>query len=81
MKNKFLFLFLLLTYFVNAQVGVGTLSPNVKSMLDIESVEKGVLIPRLTFAQITAINPSSGENGLFVYNTDENCINFWNGTS
>ena len=74
-------MFLFLTFIVKAQVGVGTTTPNAKSMLDITSVEKGVLIPRLTHSQILAITPGTVENGLFVYNTNENCFNFWNGTS
>lgn len=65
----------------NAQVGVGTKTPNSKSMLEVVSTNKGVLIPRLTYTQITQISPTSNEVGLFVYNTDEKCINFWNGTS
>lgn len=51
-----------------AQVGIGTTNPDNSSVLDIESTDKGVLIPRLTTAQINAIvNPA---NGLMVYNTD-----------
>ena len=49
-------------------------------MLDVSSTTKGVLIPRLTVQEILDIDPTNGENGLFVYNKTENCINFWNGT-
>lgn len=51
-----------------AQVGIGTTNPDNSSILDIESTDRGILIPRLTTAQINAIvNPA---NGLMVYNTD-----------
>ena len=38
-----------------AQVGVGTTTPDAKSALDIRATDKGLLIPRLTAAQRTAI--------------------------
>lgn len=68
-----------------AQMGVGTTSPNSNAMLDIESTSRGLLPPRMTTAQRTAISPSgtgtSGDNGLLVYDTDENAYYFWNGSS
>lgn len=43
------------------------------AMLDIKSSDKGLLIPRMTEAEITSIvNPA---NGLMVFNTDDNQIN------
>lgn len=61
-----------------AQVGIGTTNPDGSSILDIESTDKGILIPRLTTAQINAIvNPA---NGLMVYNTDIGEFQFNNGT-
>ncbi|MFD1163908.1 MULTISPECIES: hypothetical protein [Hwangdonia] len=61
-------------YFSAAQVGIGTTTPDTSSILDVESTDKGVLIPRLTTVQINAIvNPA---NGLVVYNTDLNEFQF-----
>ena len=59
---------LTLSLISNAQVGIGTNSPNASAQLDISSTSKGLLLPRLTTAQINAIaNP---EPGLLVFNTD-----------
>ncbi|GAA4959017.1 hypothetical protein GCM10023315_03230 [Algibacter aquimarinus] len=61
-----------------AQVGVGTTNPDASSILHIESDDKGLLIPRLTTAQINAIVDPA--NGLMVYNTDIGKFQFNNGT-
>ncbi len=61
-----------------AQVGIGTTSPDPSSILHIESTDKGILAPRLTTVQISAItNPATG---LLVYNTDLNEYQFNCGT-
>ena len=52
----------------HAQIGVGTTTPDAKSALDIRASDKGLLIPRLTAAQRTAI--TSPPQGLMVYQTD-----------
>lgn len=54
---------------LNAQVGIGTTSPNNSSMLDIESNEKGILIPRMTALDRLAI--TSPAEGLMVYQIDD----------
>lgn len=48
-----------------AQVGIGTITPNSSSILDIESTTKGFLPPRLTYQSIVAIN--NPEPGLVAY--------------
>ena len=63
-----LLLLLLISAATSAQVGVGTPAPNAKAALDIQASDKGLLIPRLTAAQRTAI--SSPPQGLMVYQTD-----------
>jgi hypothetical protein len=63
------------------QVGIGTTNPNAKSMLDVVSTAKGVLLPRMTQAQRDAISPGTidaSRDGLLIYNTDTGCYNFWN---
>jgi hypothetical protein len=68
-----------INHYSYAQVGIGTTNPDVSSILDIESSDKGVLIPRLTTAEISGItNPA---DGLLVYNTDTNEFQFNYGTS
>lgn len=69
-----------------AQQGVAISStgntPNATAMLDVQSTNKGFLLPRMTTAQRTAIvNPA---NGLLVYDTDRGMIyqrdgSFWRG--
>ncbi|MCR5886352.1 hypothetical protein LRS06_00905 [Hymenobacter sp. J193] len=58
----------LLPLAASAQVGVGTTSPSAKAALDVAATDKGLLIPRLTAAQRTAI--TSPPQGLMVYQTD-----------
>ena len=55
-------------------VGIGTTKPAESAALDITNSSKGILIPRMTEAQRTAIpNPSEG---LLVFQTD-NSKGFW----
>ena len=44
--------------------------PHQSAILDIESTEKGVLLPRMTQDQRDAIPVNSGSHGLLVYQTD-----------
>jgi len=55
---------------INAQVAINTsgAAPNASSMLDVSSTTTGILIPRMTEAQRTAI--ASPATGLLVYQTD-----------
>jgi len=59
-------------------VGIGTASPAATSALDITSITKGLLIPRMTTAQRDAI--ATPATGLQVYNTDCSMLNYWSGT-
>lgn len=61
-----------------AQMGIGTTTPDISSMLDIRSTSKGFLAPRMTTAQRNAI--VSPANGLIVYDTDLSSLYFFNGT-
>ncbi|RSK46648.1 hypothetical protein [Hymenobacter perfusus] len=49
-------------------VGIGVATPNSSAVLDVSSTTKGMLVPRLTSAQRTAI--SSPAQGLLVFQTD-----------
>ncbi|PNQ72771.1 hypothetical protein C1T31_09680 [Hanstruepera neustonica] len=63
-------LLLFFSFVVNAQVGIGTINPHTSSILDIESTNSGVLLPRIgltsTSDNSTITNP---EASLLIYNT------------
>ncbi len=68
---------------MNAQpsFGIGTDTPNSNAILDVFSTDRGVLIPRLTNAQRTAISGlGTTEEGLLIYNTTDSEFNYWNGS-
>lgn len=81
MKKLFLLLgFYFSILFTHAQsVGIGTNTPNASAQLDVTSTNKGLLIPRMTTVQRTAI--ASPANGLMVYDTNLNAFYFYNGTA
>ncbi len=68
MKQLLSLLVILLYYFhINAQtVGIGTNTPDASAKLDVSSTTKGVLIPRMTTAQMNAI--ATPANGLLIFN-------------
>jgi len=63
-------------------VGVNTNTPNVNSVLELVSPNsnQGFLVPRLTTFQRTsmAISLAVNDNGLMVYDTDQNLFYYWN---
>lgn len=63
---------------IDNSIGIGTRSPNPSALLDLYSLNKGVLLPRLSQVQRDAIPAPSA--GLAIYNTTENCVNFYEGT-
>ncbi len=72
----------------NAQVGIGTTSPNTSSSLDITSTTSGVLIPRVNLVNIlNGTTPvSAPATSLLVYNTNASVVGgngvgyyFWDG--
>ncbi len=65
--KKIVFL-LLVSFYSFAQTGIGTTTPDASAKLDISSTTKGLLAPRMTAAQKTAI--SLPANGLLIYQTD-----------
>lgn len=64
--------FVLTGYTLQAQdqnVGIGTMRPDQSAVLDIQSVNKGLLIPRMSLEERNNIkNPA---NGLLIFQTDE----------
>jgi hypothetical protein len=61
-------------------VGIGTTSPNVNAALQVYSTTKGFLPPQLNNAQETAMGTSL-PTGLVVYNTQNNELESFNGTT
>lgn len=79
MKNLTLLLSLMLCLAINGYAqtntfpstggaGIGTLSPDASSLLDVTSTSKGILIPRMTKTQRDAI--ASPAIGLLIYQTN-----------
>lgn len=57
---------------VYSQVGILTSTPDISSTLDIESIDKGVLIPRLTTVEKLAIHEPA--HSLLVFDIDKNSL-------
>ncbi len=73
-----LFLFSLPSIAQN-NVGIGTLTPYSKAILEIQSKDKGLLIPRMTATERLSIFPTidpAGE-GMLVFDTDSLCFFFY----
>ena len=68
MKKILIFLMFLSTVFSYSQLGIGTTTPNASSIVDVTSTTKGLLLPRLTYAQRVAI--SSPTIGMVIYCSD-----------
>ncbi|GAA3613615.1 fibrinogen-like YCDxxxxGGGW domain-containing protein [Flavivirga amylovorans] len=66
-------------YYSYAQVGIGTTTPDTSSILDITSTTQGLLPPRMTEIQRDAI--VSPAEGLFIYNLDSKCFQYYKGAS
>jgi hypothetical protein len=56
-------------------VGIGTNTPDASALLEMLSNNKGVLVPRMTTAQRTAI--ATPANGLLVYDTNFDCFYYF----
>jgi len=80
---------LLLVFFISinatAQVGIGTTTPNVNAMLDIDvstlSPKKGFMPPRMTTVEKNTLGSSlvAADKGMLVFDTDLIAYYYWNG--
>ncbi|MCT8338682.1 hypothetical protein MG296_01320 [Flavobacteriaceae bacterium TK19130] len=80
-----LFFLLLLPLLSFSQVGINTTSPAPGSILDVESNDKGMLVPRVDIADLNTIAPVTGGSteSLLVYNTNTTTgkgFYYWDGT-
>jgi Chaperone of endosialidase/YadA head domain repeat (2 copies) len=83
MKNAFsffvIFLFLNLGFKLKGQnIGIGTNAPDASAKLEIQSTVSGLLISRMTNAQMNAISVPA--TGLMVYNTTLTQFMYFNGS-
>ncbi len=92
--NRLIFIFLFISFFAEAQTGIGTTTPNASAKLDVNAPDKGFLPPRVAltatnvFAPVTGLSGSTAlatAAGLLVYNTTSNGYvlpgyYYWNGT-
>ncbi|WP_156102269.1 hypothetical protein [Muricauda sp. MAR_2010_75] len=80
MKTQIVFLIVTLLLFssLKAQVKIGNNPQNLDpaSVLELESSNRVLVITRVTTAQMSTISPLPGA---LVYNTDEECIHYYNG--
>jgi len=59
-------------------VGINTNDPDNSALLDLESSERGLLIPRMTTAQRDAIDLTGNPEAVMIYNTTVNCFQAYN---
>ncbi len=78
-KTIWLLFFFFLTFIASAQIGIGTVTPNASSILEISSTTQGMLAPRMTTAQRIAI--SAPADGLLVYDTDLKSFYYYSATA
>jgi hypothetical protein len=79
-------LFLLITFYAEAQTGIGTTAPHASAKLEVSASDKGFLPPRVTLTSATTAAPiSSPAEGLLVYNLGSVGLQagyyYWNGVS
>ncbi|WP_299250375.1 fibrinogen-like YCDxxxxGGGW domain-containing protein [uncultured Lacinutrix sp.] len=79
-KLRFILLLILISnYYGFSQVGIGTTSPDPSSILHVESIDQGLLLPRMsTVERDNIISPAEG---LFIYNLDSSCFQYYKGSS
>ncbi len=81
LKSLLFFAFIIVYCNASAQdnVGIGTNTPHPSAALDIESSDKGFLMPRMNTASMQAINNPA--DGLIIYNTTDSCYWFHKGNA
>jgi microcystin-dependent protein len=71
------FFILCQAFSAQAQVGFNNPTPDASSLLDLKATDKGLLIPRMTSTQRTAI--ATPAEGLLVFDTDQKRFFFYDG--
>jgi hypothetical protein len=81
-RSILLFFFLIHYAYAGAQsFGIGVDSPDPNAILEIQSTNRGILIPRLTTVErntnLAAL--TIAQRGLMIYNTTDDEFNYWDG--
>lgn len=77
MKTIFpIVLFLIFTLSISAQIGIDNPSPDAKALVDMQSTNKGLLIPRVTTGERIALGSGAPES-LMVYDTELHAFFFY----
>lgn len=63
----------------NVGISESSITPDASAVLELQSVERGFLVPRMTAVQRLAI--SNPANGLMVFDTDSACFLFYRASS
>jgi microcystin-dependent protein len=84
--NTILFLVLLLIRdkgYCQQSIGIGTMTPDSKAVLDISSTDKGVMLPRLNAAQQATLAGilTPAETGMLVTDAGTGKVIYWNGSA
>lgn len=72
-QHVFSLIFVLVTFLTNAQIGIGTTSPDPSSILDIQSTTQGFLAPRINLSSVSNSSIDGHHTnaaGLLIYNTN-----------
>jgi hypothetical protein len=70
MKKILFLIIILINFFSNAQVGIGTNTPHASAALEIETANKGFLAPRVALTSNSDVATiASPATGLMIYNT------------
>ncbi len=79
MKNFIFYIVFAFNLIAYSQIGIGNTNPNASSILDITSINQGILVPRMSSLERNAItNPA---NALLIYQTDNiSGFYFFNGS-
>lgn len=73
MKLIYTLFFISVIFKTNAQVGIGTSTPNADAVLEISSPDKAVLITKISLTSTDLATPLASHNaGMIVYNTNTN---------
>jgi hypothetical protein len=71
-------LFISVNFLFAQNVGIGTTTPDNSALLEIKSISKGLLLPRMTTEQRNAI--VAPVVGLMIFNLDDLCTDIFDGT-
>ena len=75
MKKILLFSILLTSSIINAQIGIGANTPSADAVLDVNSTDKGLMLPRLNNTSVV----KSPNAGLMIYDKATKAPAFYDG--